>query len=79
MQFTGALGQLDADYLERRELSTLIDSLHAEIFRLRAAPDSRDVVESFKAQIRKHAVQLSAVNARIDRQRLAISGHGGCI
>ena len=39
------------------------------------ALNSMDNVESFRAQITKHAMQLRPVNARIERHQLAINGH----
>ncbi len=71
MQFTGHLSQLDAYYLERREITTQNNWLHAEIWRLGAVPATSAVIARHRKEIAENNARLSTLVHLIAKAKLA--------
>ena len=75
MEFSGALGELDAYYLERRELEVRNGRLHAEVWRLKHTallPEPQIQVQKrkLKAEIQENSTRMRTLSYLINKTRL---------
>lgn len=79
MEFAGNLGELDAYYLERREIQTQNGQLHADVWRLnkeenKAEENKAEEIDGIKTQLRYNCARIRTLNHLIDKKRLECMG-----
>ncbi len=74
MEFSGNLGELDAYYIERRDIQTQNGKLHADVWRLSKEENTAEEIDKIKTQIRENCVRIRTLNHLIDKKRLECMG-----